>query len=153
MPNRFKSHKNKNDSPSMSKKSHNPNQGGGHDETSKHWHQGKKEGPNQSGDYWHQGKKEGPGKSGEYWQQGHQDGSRNANGNGPEGINNGSGNANGNMDQFPGVGDLTRSGCLPTLFARIKAAFKGGARGGCLPKLSILLLPILAAGVIVLIWL
>jgi hypothetical protein len=133
MQKKFRPHNKKNDYPSMNKGSHNTSQG---------------EGSGKTGGHWQQGKKEESGKSGEYWQQGPKKGSRNANGNWQQRTNNGSGNANGNMDQIPDIGDLTRSGCLPTLFARIKAAFTRGAGGGCLPKLFILLLPILAVSVI-----
>jgi len=88
------------------------------------------------------------GKTGEYWQQGRKNRSGGANENWKQGPKNGSGNANGNPNQFPDMGSLTKGGCLPTLGARIKNAFRRSTSGGCLLQLSILLMPLLAVGAI-----
>ena len=81
-----------------------------------------------TGEYWQDGRKKGSGNTKEYWKQGQK---------------NDSGNANGNPNLFPNMDNLTQGGCLPTFWARIKNAFSRSTRGGCLPKLSILLLPLL----------
>lgn len=136
MPKKSESHGNKKESHSMNKGAQNKGQGRGSGKTGEHWQQGKKEGSVKTGDNWQKEPQKGSGSANENWRQG---------------PNNDSGNANGNFDQMPDMGALTQAGCLPTLWARIKNAFKPRTSGGCLSKLFILILPLLAVGAILLI--
>ena len=166
MPNKSKAQKDRKESPSTKHGGQNKNQDRGSGKKLDNWQQGSKGDYRNANENQQQDNRDVSGKKGENWQQGQQDGSRNANANWQQAQQESSRNMNDqwqqdqqgstrNMNdqwQVPApnidLGDQTKSGCLPTLWSRIKNAFKRSASGGCLLQLSILLLPLLAVGAI-----
>jgi hypothetical protein len=169
MPNKSQAQKDRKESPSKKHGDKNKSQGGGSGNKVDNWQQGQQDGSRNANANWQQGQQDGSRNANDNWQQGQQDGSRNANDNRQQAQQDSSRNMNDhwqpdqqgsarNMNdqwQVPGqnidLGDQTKTGCLPVLFARIKNAFKRSASGGCLLQLSILLLPLMAVGAILLI--
>ena len=154
MPNKSKAQKDWKESPSGKHGDQNKSQDRGSGNKDDNWQQDNRDVAGKNNENWQQFQKEESRNANDNWQQAQQDSSSNANADWQQDQPGSTRNMN-DQWQVPAagidLGDQTRAGCLPALWARVKNAFKRSASGGCLLQLSILLLPLLAVGAILII--